>query len=66
MNRFFVSPNQVEGQVIRLIRKDDLHHIKTVLRLRPGDSIEISDGVQWEYEGVLGQTDQDGLKIEIT
>jgi 16S rRNA (uracil1498-N3)-methyltransferase len=66
MNRFFVSPNQVEGQQIRLIRKDDLHHIKTVLRLRPGDPIEISDGVQWEYEGVLGQTDQDGLKIEIT
>lgn len=65
MNRFFVHPNQIDGQVIRIVRKEDLHHIKTVLRLRPGDSIEVSDGVQWEYEGILGQQDPEGLKVEI-
>ena len=36
MNRFFVKPNQVDDQVIRIVRKDDLHHIKNVLRLKPG------------------------------
>lgn len=65
MNRFFVSPNQVEGDLIRIVRKEDLHHIKTVLRLRAGDHIEVSDGVRWEYEGVIDRQDPDGLKIEI-
>jgi 16S rRNA (uracil1498-N3)-methyltransferase len=65
MNRFFVNPNQIEGQVIRIVRKEDLHHIKTVLRLRAGECIEVSDGVQWEYEAMLGQQDPDGLKLEI-
>ncbi len=65
MNRFFVNQNQIEDQIIRIVRKEDLHHIKNVLRLRGGDRIEVSDGVQWEYEGILGQTDSDGLKVEI-
>lgn len=65
MNRFFVKPNQVEEQVIRIVRKDDIHHIKTVLRLKPGDPIEISDGAQWEYECVIGQQDGEGLKVDI-
>lgn len=65
MNRFFINPNQVEDQVIRIVRKEDLHHIKTVLRLRAGDRIEVSDGVQWEYEGIIGQHEPEGLKVEI-
>jgi len=65
MNRFFVNQNQIEDQVIRIVRKEDIHHIKTVLRLRAGDRIEISDGKQLEYEGIIGQYDPDGLKVEI-
>lgn len=65
MNRFFVNPNQIEDQVIRIVRKEDLHHIKNVLRLRAGDLVEVSDGVQWEYEGSIGQSDPEGLKVEI-
>ena len=65
MNRFFVNVNQIEDQVIRIVRKEDIHHIKNVLRLRVGEGIEVSDGVQWEYEGILGQYEADGLKVEI-
>lgn len=65
MNRYFVNPNQVEDDVIRIIRKDDIHHIKTVMRMRAGDAIEISDGVTWEYDGVLAAQDGEGLKVEI-
>jgi 16S rRNA (uracil1498-N3)-methyltransferase len=65
MNRFFVNPNQIEDPVIRIVRKEDIHHIKNVLRLRAGERIEVSDGVQWEYEGFLGQHDPEGLKVEI-
>jgi len=65
MNRFFVKPNQVDDHVIRIVRKDDLHHIKTVLRLKQGDQIEISDGEEWEYEGVIGVQDGEGLKVDV-
>jgi 16S rRNA (uracil1498-N3)-methyltransferase len=65
MNRFFVNPNQIEEQIIRIVRKEDLHHIKNVLRLRAGDRIQVSDGVQWEYEGIIGQHELEGLKVEI-
>lgn len=65
MNRFFVNPNQIEGQFIRIVRKEDLHHIKTVLRLRTGDRIEVSDGVSCEYEGIIGQLEPEGLMVEI-
>ena len=65
MNRFFVHPNQIEGEIIRIVRKEDLHHIKNVLRLRAGDRIEVSDGVSCEYEGIIGQLEPEGLKVEI-
>jgi 16S rRNA (uracil1498-N3)-methyltransferase len=65
MNRFFVNQNQIEDQVIRIVRKEDLHHIKNVLRLRAGDRIEVSDGVKWEYEGIIGQNEPEGLKVQI-
>lgn len=65
MNRFFVNTNQIDDQEIRIIRKEDIHHIKNVLRLRTGEHIEVSDGANWEYEGIIGQYDPDGLKVEI-
>jgi 16S rRNA (uracil1498-N3)-methyltransferase len=65
MNRFFVNPNQIEDQMMRIVRKEDIHHIKNVLRLRAGDRIEISDGEQWEYEGIIGQHEPEGLKVLI-
>lgn len=65
MNRYFVNPNQVDDDVIRIIRKDDIHHIKTVMRMRAGDPIEISDGVMWEYSCILATQDVEGLKVQI-
>lgn len=53
MSRFFVSPGQVEDSGIRITDKEDLHHMMKVLRLKPGDKIEISDGAAWEYQAVL-------------
>lgn len=51
MNRFFVEPQAVGNKVITIENKDDVHHIKTVLRLSCGDEIEISDSNEWEYIG---------------
>jgi len=65
MNRYFVNPNQIDEDVIRIVRKDDIHHIKNVMRMRTGDEIEISDGAMWEYTGTLDTQDPEGLKVHI-
>ncbi len=53
MSRFFVTPEAVGETRIRLTNPDDLHHMLHVLRLRPGEEIDISDGVAWEYRCAL-------------
>ncbi len=49
MSRFFVEPSAVEGKYIYMTDKNDLHHMKKVLRLSVGDELDISDGAEWEY-----------------
>ena len=53
MSRFFVAPDAVGDAAIRITDREDLHHMIKVLRLKPGDEIEVSDGTAWEYRGVL-------------
>ena len=49
MSRFFVDPSAVDGKYIYMTDKSDLHHMKKVLRMAPGDEMDISDGSEWEY-----------------
>lgn len=49
MNRFFVSQSQVSQGRIDIIDSKDIKHISRVLRLKPGDKIEISDSCEYEY-----------------
>lgn len=48
MHHFFVSPSQVEGDHIT-IRGTDVNHMKNVLRMKPGEQAEISDGSGERY-----------------
>lgn len=53
MSRFFVRPEDIDGKYIFIKDRDDLHHMKKVLRLSAGDEADISDGQSWEYRGRL-------------
>ena len=53
MSRFFTDPNNIKDQYIYLDKKEDLHHITKVLRLKEGDQVDISDGAHWEYQGII-------------
>lgn len=53
MSRFFVDPVDINDEYIFLRDKNDLHHLKRVLRLDVGDELDISDGEQWEYKAVI-------------
>ena len=48
MQHFFVTPSQVEGERI-YIEGSDVNHMKNVLRMRPGEEVEISDGDNLKY-----------------
>ena len=44
MYQFFVQPEQIQGKTIR-ITGSDVNHIKNVLRMKPGEEISVSNGV---------------------
>ena len=44
MYHFFVQPEQIQGKTIR-ITGSDVNHIKNVLRMKPGEEISVSNGV---------------------
>lgn len=44
MYQFFVSPGQITGHVVT-ITGGDVNHIKNVLRMKPGEEIAVSNGV---------------------
>ena len=45
MYHFFVEPSQI-GEKTILIRGTDVNHIKNVLRLKIGEEISISNGIE--------------------
>lgn len=52
MQHFFVTPSQVEGDRI-YIEGTDVNHMKNVLRMHPGEAVEISDGDNLKYRCVI-------------
>lgn len=60
MQHFFVTPEQVEENRIR-INGSDVNHIKNVLRMKPGEKIEISDGNNQKY--LCEITGMDGQEV---
>ncbi len=66
MSRFFTEPENISDRYIYITDKDDLHHIKKVLRLKSGDTVEISDGQKWEYEGVIEEITATEATLRIT
>ena len=65
MSKFFVDPSAVSGANIYLENKDDLHHLRKVLRARPGMELDISDGDCWEYKTCLEELTEDCATLKI-
>ena len=47
------------------IRQSEAHHIKNVLRLKPGDCIKLFDGTGFEYEAVIRKMSAAKVDAEI-
>ena len=59
MYQFFVQPEQIRGKTIR-ITGSDVNHMKNVLRMKPGEEISVSNGVDGkEYRCGIESIDGD-------
>lgn len=65
MSRFFVAPEQIGAGTITIEDRNDLHHMKKVLRLQPGDEVDISDGTMWEYRARIDCLDAEEAQLTI-
>lgn len=65
MHQFFVEPGQIQGRDI-LIRGSDVNHIKNVLRMRVGEEISVSNGVDGrEYRCHIAALEEDVIRCEL-
>lgn len=65
MYQFFVSPGQIQGHVIT-ITGGDVNHIKNVLRMKPGEEIAVSNGVDnREYRCAIEELGEDKVHCRL-
>ncbi len=55
LHRFYAPPEAIDGGVIRLDERES-HHLRHVLRLKPGARVIVFDGTGVEYEGIVLET----------
>lgn len=65
MYQFFVEPGQILGKEI-CITGSDVNHIKNVLRMKPGEEISVSNGVDGkEYRCGIVSLEADVIRCEL-
>lgn len=64
MRRFNVSPTDINGSTATL-RGNESHHLKDVLRLKPGNRITLFDGTGNTYEGEISLITINSTTVEI-
>jgi 16S rRNA (uracil1498-N3)-methyltransferase len=64
MRHFFIDPSATINSLVT-IQQSEAHHIKNVLRLRPGDRIKLFDGTGFEYEAVIRKMSAEKVDVEI-
>lgn len=65
MHQFFVEPGQIQGREI-LIQGSDVNHIRNVLRMRVGEELSVSNGVDGrEYRCHIVELAEDVIRCEL-
>lgn len=64
MRYFFIEPSLVAVPVVS-ITGTEAHHIKNVLRLKPGDGLKLFDGTGFEYDAVIISVSAKDVAVEI-
>ncbi len=65
MYQFFVEPHQINDKTVRIVGTD-VNHIKNVLRMKPGEELSVSNGVDGkEYRCGIVAMDEDCITCEL-
>ena len=64
MRLFYIDPSAATKPLVT-IEGPEAHHIKNVLRLKPGDHLKLFDGTDYEYEAVISSIDAEKVEVEI-
>ena len=67
MDQFLVEPEQIDvaGKSV-IIRGNDVNHIKNVLRMRPGEEVAVSNGIDGrEYRCGILALEEDCVRLEL-
>ena len=64
MHRFFVNPQQVEKDIIRIVGSD-VNHMKNVLRMKVGEELQVSDGNHKKYLCEIAEMGGEELLVSI-
>ncbi|HIW48479.1 MAG TPA: 16S rRNA (uracil(1498)-N(3))-methyltransferase [Firmicutes bacterium] len=64
MPRYFVPSDQISGKTVTLIG-DNAHHLFSVLRVKPGEVIEVCDGAGTDYFCRIVAADRAKVEAEI-
>ena len=64
MKRFFVEPWQIGETQIQIVGKD-VNHIRNVLRMKPGDTLWISDKEKKEYNCLIDTITEEEILLRI-
>ena len=65
MYQFFVSPGQINEHVVT-ITGADVNHIKNVLRMKPGEEIAVSNGIDnREYRCAIEELSEDEIRCRL-
>ena len=65
MSRFFVDPSQIGDSQAVICDRDDIKHIKNVLRMKKGDTVTLSDSDSWEYQCSIDEISPDEITLKI-
>ena len=65
MSRFFTDASNIGDEFISITDKQDIKHLSKVLRLKAGDSVDISDSCEWEYRAVIDEISEDEVILKI-
>jgi len=65
MYRFFTSSQNIIGDKAIVSDKNQAHHIRDVLRLRPADEIILCDERGNEYKAIIEKISEEGIEFKI-
>lgn len=65
MTRFFINADQIRGTEV-VLDADDAHHLRAVLKAKPGDAIAVLDGAGAEYSATLTEVGKSHVRARVS